>query len=1089
MADKTTFHDHLILNRWLLSLFHKKDLATLKAQMGGDEYEGEANDGQSGFFHQLTGVLFFGEGSALSENDLRRYDLNVLRHWRQITQKRNKIYHQELKLKYFQYLSLIFTEIYLDWYFNCRDALLEALNEQLEQYQNETGKAAEKFAPYQAEDLNMTAFWNATGSGKTLLMHINILQYLEYADKKPDKIIVLTPREGLSRQHVADLALSGFGAALFDKNSTSHQPSLDFDANSLGIKVEVIDINKLGDKSGEKTVAVKAFAGSNLVLVDEGHSGSSATDGDGAWLKRREALTKGGFSFEYSATLGQAVAGKKNALREKYAKSILFDYSYKYFYADGYGKESLILNLKKGAYFAEHEKLYFTACLLSFYQQMYLYQKHTGRLKTWNIEKPLMIFIGKSVADKTSDKKETKDQKTEKSDVFHVLSFLAFFLNEREKVEGYLADLVADKARLLDDKDNNIFLRRFAPLMDFAGNSAALYDDILRLVFNAESSGRLQLKQLKKAEGELSLSVGDFPAFGVINIGNAADFAKSGENYRDEFDTSSDEFSGSLFDTINTPSGNINFLIGSKKFTEGWSSWRVSTMGLLNMGKSEGSQIIQLFGRGVRLKGQGYSLKRSLPGERPHGVYLEKLETLNIFGINADYMEKFREYLAEEGVDTEDIITLDFKVQPNLPQGVKLRTLALDDEYKGNRQKSFKRSMNVDLFDIPKQWQGKIRPPFAVLDCYPRIQALASKGNQIAQSKDRQKQTAALNSNLFELFDWDRIYLKLQQHKLLQSWNNLRLDKGRLKTFAETTGWYKLYIPSSELAVQSFADVKKQEGLLIELLLDYADAFYKSLKAAYEGQFYREKIVDEKNGSMLDSYLFSINKTEDGRSYEAKLNDLKRRVESGELAEMVGWTAPNVEAICFDPHLFYPIMVLENKEALPFTMKPLSMNEESEIQFVKDLQKAAGEKGRLKEWTGDKDLYLLRNAANKAKGLGFALAGNFYPDFLLWLVDRESGRQWLTFIDPKGIRHMTWEHPKFGLADEVKKLGHSLKLQNLTLNSFILSVTPYKGLLDDGAAAVFDKTEDEFREKHILFMEDENYLQTMFDMILNGDKA
>ena len=417
-----------------------------------------------------------------------------------------------------------------------------------------------------------------------------------------------------------------------------------------------------------------------------------------------------------------------------------------------------------------------------------------------------------------------------------------------------------------------------------------------------------------------------------------------------------------------------------------------------------------------------------------------------------------------------------------------MRTLALDDEYKGNRQKSFKRSMNVDLFDIPKQWQGKIKPPFAVLDCYPRIQALASKGNQIAQSKDRQKQTAALNSNLFELFDWDRIYLKLQQHKLLQSWNNLRLDKGRLKTFAETTGWYKLYIPSSQLAVQSFADVKKQEGLLIELLLDYADAFYKSLKAAYEGQFYREKIVDEKNGSMLDSYLFSINKTEDG-GYEAKLNDLKRRVESGELAEMVGWTAPNVEAICFEPHLFYPIMVLENKEALPFTMKPLSMNEESEIQFVKDLQKAAGEKGRLKEWTGDKDLYLLRNAANKAKGLGFALAGNFYPDFLLWLVDRESGRQWLTFIDPKGIRHMTWEHPKFGLHEEVEKLEQSLKLQDLTLNSFILSVTPYKGLLDDGAAAVFDKTEDEFREKHILFMEDENYLQTMFDMILNGDKV
>ncbi|WP_416191758.1 hypothetical protein [Neisseria sp. CCUG12390] len=51
----------------------------------------------------------------------------------------------------------------------------------------------------------------------------------------------------------------------------------------------------------------------------------------------------------------------------------------------------------------------------------------------------------------------------------------------------------------------------------------------------------------------------------------------------------------------------------------------------------------------MRLKGRGFSLKRSLPQERPKGVFLEKLETLNIFGVNADYMDKFREYLAEEG--------------------------------------------------------------------------------------------------------------------------------------------------------------------------------------------------------------------------------------------------------------------------------------------------------------------------------------------------------------------------------------------------------------------------------------------------------
>lgn len=138
----------------------------------------------------------------------------------------------------------------------------------------------------------------------------------------------------------------------------------------------------------------------------------------GAWMNRREALVRGGFAFEYSATFGQAVAkgltvlkaeeelikkkakalfdttnlrrlaaaqkqqltltgedkrkARTLATREIYAKSILFDYSYKFFYEDGYGKESLILNLKDEDYTQEDTaRQYFTACLLSFYQQQY----------------------------------------------------------------------------------------------------------------------------------------------------------------------------------------------------------------------------------------------------------------------------------------------------------------------------------------------------------------------------------------------------------------------------------------------------------------------------------------------------------------------------------------------------------------------------------------------------------------------------------------------------------------------------------------------------------------------------------------------
>ena len=110
------------------------------------------------------------------------------------------------------------------------------------------------------------------------------------------------------------------------------------------------------------------------------------------------------------------------------------------------------------------------------------------------------------------------------------------------------------------------------------------------------------------------------------------------------------EFSEAMFASVKDSISPINLLIGSKKFVEGWDCWRVSTMGLMHVGKSEGTQIIQLFGRGVRLKGFAWSLKRS-GHVRPlgHPEFIEELETLNVFGIEADFMERFRNSSKKKG--------------------------------------------------------------------------------------------------------------------------------------------------------------------------------------------------------------------------------------------------------------------------------------------------------------------------------------------------------------------------------------------------------------------------------------------------------
>ena len=63
------------------------------------------------------------------------------------------------------------------------------------------------------------------------------------------------------------------------------------------------EITKLKDEMGDKTVAVDAFEGNNLVLVDEGHRGAAGFE----WMDKRNRLCEEGFSFEYSATFGQAI--------------------------------------------------------------------------------------------------------------------------------------------------------------------------------------------------------------------------------------------------------------------------------------------------------------------------------------------------------------------------------------------------------------------------------------------------------------------------------------------------------------------------------------------------------------------------------------------------------------------------------------------------------------------------------------------------------------------------------------------------------------------------------------------------------------
>lgn len=1050
-APQLKFNKRLVLNQHFLSLLGIEKFEEIGKEMKKPRYEGLSEDNNTNFYHFL--IDEWKDKVKISPDKLLNYDNNIVEHTKHISEKRDLGFNW----KYFQYLSLLFTELYLDKYFNERDKLLQSLNEYVEQF-NEDQVDADKVDLYKESDLKKLAFWNATGSGKTLIMHVNILQYLHYLkasgkENELNKVILLTPNERLSNQHLEEFKISGLKAELFDK----------LEGGLLRLAettIEIIDIHKIEDQEGDKTVAIDSFEGNNLVLVDEGHKGASGL----VWKEKRDKLSETGFSFEYSATFGQAMkASGKNELIQEYAKCILFDYSYRYFHGDGYGKDYNILNLQDDSN-EDVRQLYLTACLLTFYQQKKLFEDRKKDFSAFLLDNPLFIFVGASVL---KGKKNT-----EASDVVDVLKFFSDFVkNERRSIQQ-IERLLGGNPGLLDNKGREIFRDSFKYLINNQPSSMEeVFKDVLKTVFNSNTPGaELHVENLKGVTGEIGVRVGENVHFGVINVGDDKKLVKLCDE--NGLITAEREFSQSLFQSINTPNSTVNVLIGSKKFTEGWSSWRVSTMGLLNVGQSEGAEIIQLFGRGVRLKGYEFSLKRSkfIKIERPEIAipkYIDILETLNIFGIRADYMKQFEEYLKEEDLEIdEEQEFIELPVIRNKDVDIsKLRTLRIKEGL------DFKKQGPKPNLSTLEEISNRI-----IVDWYPKIQVQSSSGTSndfgsMYQGKLEEEHLAFINA--------DEVFFELQRYKNLKAWHNLNITKQGILKLLKNPNWYTLLIPKEELEFTDFNNFKKWQDIAIVLLKKYCDFFYKHKKAEWEFPHLNYYVLTEDDANFIkeDKYVFTINKPEENDSLISKLNQLKELLESGKVQDIAfqNFAHANFEPFDFGEHLYNPLIYIK-KNATEIEVSPVHLNE-GERNFVHDL------KGYFKSnesFFSDKELYLIRNKSKA--GIGFFEANNFFPDFIMWLI--HGDKQYITFIDPKGIRNLKGLFdPKILLSQTIKSIEYNLSQQHdsIVLNSFIIAGTPFNDVSHWG-----DK--DDFEQYNVFFQnEDKGYIGKIFDKIMEAE--
>jgi hypothetical protein len=1041
---KFRLEEHLLLARFIANKLGINKLSEIKDFKDvPEEFDAE---GRSHMFH----AILIRPGNTIPEDKLKQYDDNIRKHFENWKKRRKP----NLTLKYFQYLALLSNEIFLDNYFNSPTQFLEQINNWILQKSEELGSGITEDDFFGGT--SKIAYWMATGSGKTMIMNINHWQFLHY-NKGPHKIdyeniLLITPSDEMTNQHLEELKTSGIPATQFQGDTAGYFTTEDKNT------IKVLSIHKLKlpeDKKGEGiTIDVSSLGTKNLVYVDEGHKGQ--TTEDMKWKQTRDWLVKdGGFTFEYSATFGQAISSTAEAAFREYSQAILFDYSYKYFYGDGYGKDFRILNVSTQKFDTTDIRTIQLANLISFYEQLLLHEKLENNIKEYNIEKPLWIFVGSKVNEATSD-------------VLEVIKFLNWFLTENGNIVKSLMKKILDgNTGILDPEKNDVFATRY-PERNFpylrSEKTAVedIYEGILDKIFHISSGSttkKLRLINLKKNEGEIGLRAGNSEKnFGVINIGNRAQFIKLVEEKASQIAIENDVIEQSLFNQIEEPKTPLNMLIGAKKFIEGWNSWRVSSMCLLNIGKREGTQIIQLFGRGVRLKGKGYCLKRSRFTEGPHPRHVEPMETLNIYGIRADYMETFREVIEREDVQSYQEIPLKTEFKEPFPQDLKILK---PKEGAPFSQESFTLEP-VDNIE-------------ARVDLLPRGMVIDGREEETMMTTTH-TQPKTIDKKLLNLLDWNEILFTILQYKNEKGWFNFAITKENLKQIIYQQK-YQLFCPDTYLYGsnnKTFSETYEHITNIITLILKrYFERFYIDKRNAWERDKFKVTFLHETDENLTKEYRLRV--AEDA---ENLISEIQKLIESKEIYTTKGnITLSNAR---FEGHLYQPLLIRPNTNKI-ITI-PVGLNE-GEAIFVEDLSNhLITNPNNLK----DCKIYLLRNPT-RSKGIGFFKTNSFYPDFILWII--QGKKQEIIFIDPKSLTFIhDLDHPKLNLHKYLRnEIQETLGDPQLKLDAFIVSYTPYNKVEQMFRHYHIGRTELE-AGKHILFqferegMRNPTYIEKMFDL-------
>ncbi|VUT25143.1 MAG: Type III restriction enzyme, res subunit [Candidatus Methanolliviera sp. GoM_oil] len=489
--------------------------------------------------------------------------------------------------------------------------------------------------------INRVCFWMATGSGKTLVIIklIQILQKLiERKEIPPNDILILTHRDDLIEQFKK--FVDEFNRANEEKiilKELKEYPEVKRQRMLLGTPIFYYRSDNLSDEQKEKITDFKNYDndGKWYIFLDEAHRGDKEES------KRQHIysiLSRNGFLFNSSATF----------IDPKDIITCVFEFNLSSFINSGYGKHITILKQEIRAFRdnedytgEEKQKIVLKSLILLTYAKKF-YEK-IRNIQRDLYHKPLLLTLVNSVNTEDADLKLffREIERIGKGDVDKEVF--------RKALDELWDELKEEPEFMFEDKrikiDETIF-------------KSITKKDVLHHVYNSKTNGEIEILRRPSNRKELAfkLKTTNRP-FALIKIGDVSDWLKNefvGYEVQERFE---DE---SYFENLNREESEINILMGSRSFYEGWDSNRPNVINFINIGMGVNAKkfILQSVGRGVRIEPIKDKRKRLLQiynaKEIDEEIFTKlkdkvlPIETLFIFGTNRNALVTVVEELEKE---------------------------------------------------------------------------------------------------------------------------------------------------------------------------------------------------------------------------------------------------------------------------------------------------------------------------------------------------------------------------------------------------------------------------------------------------------